>query len=93
MNFSATREEHPDKIVIRVRGDVDMATANELLAALTPDSGRPFVVDLSEATFVDSQGLNTLVRASNQGAAIVLRSPVRRCGTSLPSRGWIRSSK
>ena len=27
MNFSATREEHPDKIVIKVRGDVDMATA------------------------------------------------------------------
>ena len=24
---------------------------------------------------MDSQGLNTLVRASNQGAAIVLRSP------------------
>ena len=73
--FAATREELDDEILITVRGDVDMATADKLLAALAPDSGRPFVIDLSETTFMDSAGLAVLVTARNQGAEIVLRNP------------------
>jgi len=80
--FSATREELDDCILIRVSGEVDMATAGAFLAALAPDGGRPFVVDLSETTFMDSTGLQALVAAHHQGAPIVLRRPskmVRQC--------------
>jgi anti-anti-sigma factor len=73
--FAVSREELPDRIVIRVTGEVDMATAGQLLGALAPDRGRPFVVDLTETTFMDSTGLAALVNARKQGAPIVLRNP------------------
>ncbi len=47
-----------------------MATAPELIAALSPDSGRPFVVDLGETTFIDSSGLTALVAAMRSGIVI-----------------------
>ena len=85
--FAATREELDDRILVRVRGDIDMATADELLAALAPDSGRPFVVDLSEATFMDSTGLAALIKAHKQGAEIVIRKP-----SQIVATGTSRSS-
>jgi anti-sigma B factor antagonist len=51
---------------VRVRGEVDMATAAELAAALDAairDTPGAFVVDLSETAFMDSSGLNVLLRA------------------------------
>lgn len=73
--FFVTRADLEDCILIRVGGDVDMATAEEFLAALVPDSGRPLVIDLSETTFMDSTGLNALLAAQRKGAPIVLRRP------------------
>ena len=70
-----TREEFADFIVVRVIGDLDMATAAELHSALSPDSGRPIVVDLAETTFMDSSGLNALVGAHHSGSVVVLRNP------------------
>ena len=51
---------------VLVRGEVDMATAAELSAALDAairDTPGAFVVDLSETAFLDSSGLNALLRA------------------------------
>ena len=71
-----TREEElADRIVVRVVGDLDMATALELRSALRPDSGRPIVVDLAETTFIDSSGLNALVAACHLGTVVALRHP------------------
>lgn len=51
--------------VVRVQGEVDLATAPELdevLAAIDASDG-PVVVDLSEVSFLDSSGLSVLVRS------------------------------
>jgi anti-sigma B factor antagonist len=51
---------------LAVRGEVELATAPELTAALEEGIRRstgPFVVDLSSVDFLDSCGINCLVRA------------------------------
>ncbi|MFD4156009.1 STAS domain-containing protein [Streptomyces hydrogenans] len=55
-------------IVLRLGGEIDMDTAHQLDTALgraLSDGGerRPLSLDLSEVTFCDSTGLNTLLRA------------------------------
>ena len=50
---------------VTVRGEVDMANAADLQAALEAalaDGAGVFVVDLSEVTFLDSSGINVLLR-------------------------------
>jgi anti-sigma B factor antagonist len=58
--------ERVDQVpVVRVVGEVDLATASELesrLAEVSTDSGS-VIVDLSEVTFLDSTGLSVLVAA------------------------------
>jgi anti-sigma B factor antagonist len=51
---------------VRVRGEADLATAQELTTALEAamrDSAGAFVIDLCDVTFLDSSGVNVLVRA------------------------------
>ena len=50
---------------LRVRGDLDLSTSPQLGATLERAiaDGNAVVVDLSEVTFVDSTGLNTLISA------------------------------
>jgi anti-anti-sigma factor len=51
---------------VAVRGEVDMANATELQAALDAalaDGAGVFVVDLTEVAFLDSSGINVLLRA------------------------------
>jgi anti-sigma B factor antagonist len=49
--------------VLRVAGEIDIATAPKLRGCLAevPDGSRVVVVDLSEVTFLDSTGLSVLV--------------------------------
>lgn len=70
-----------DKVVVRVRGDVDLVTADELRGvldeALTTSSHLD--IDLSGLTFIDSSGLSALVHAHraarDAGGVAVLRDP------------------
>jgi len=59
--FPTRRDEHVH--MISVRGDVDLATAADLLARLRmlaePASG-PILLDLSQTTFIDCAGLRAL---------------------------------
>src|SRR3954451_3654960 len=58
--------------VIEVRGEVDLAVRkafNDAVTAVTRRSIRRIVIDLSAATFVDSTGLNALVRAHQRAEA------------------------
>jgi len=73
--FRVVREESDDHIVVRVVGDLDMATALELRAALQPDGGRPMIIDLAQTTFMDSSGLNALVAAWHVGSVVAVRHP------------------
>jgi anti-sigma B factor antagonist len=73
---------------LTVRGEVDAATApllEEALDAAIRDSTGVFVLDLADVAFLDSGGLNVLLRArallGREDRAIVLvcpRGPVRR---------------
>jgi anti-anti-sigma factor len=51
--------------VVALLGEHDLADAEDVRAALSPASSSALVVDLSPATFIDSQILNVLVTADN----------------------------
>jgi len=57
-----------DTVVVTVVGEVDMMTAPELTKVFNGVAGatRRVVVDLSEVTFLDSSGLNALVRGRRE---------------------------
>jgi anti-anti-sigma factor len=53
-----------DAFIVAVFGEVDMTSAPELVKAigLAPDAARCVVLDLRGVTFLDSSGLNAVVR-------------------------------
>ena len=68
-------------VVIDVVGEVDMATAPQLAAALDPSryTAERVVVNLSDVSFIDSSGLNALVAhardLTKQGVTLMIVSP------------------
>lgn len=64
---------------VRIRGELDLSTSPELGEALGREiaAGKSVVLDLSGVTFIDSTGLNTLIRALRSceanGGALRLR--------------------
>ena len=67
---------------LRLVGELDMDTADRLAVALEPVYARgvgALVLDLSELQFIDSSGLNQLVKALERqrecGGHVVLRAP------------------
>ncbi|TDB98582.1 anti-sigma factor antagonist [Micromonospora fluostatini] len=73
----------PDAVVVRPSGDIDLAVAEPLRAALAEAVavGRPVVLDLSQVELIDSTGLGILVRAHNdarqRGLTLCLVAPSR----------------
>lgn len=66
MNFHITTSHADPYQVIHVAGEVDIATAPELQAALdklAAEGETCLVIDLDEVTFLDSAGLRVLVAA------------------------------
>ena len=63
----------PGVVLVRMPAEVDLATApalrDELLGALNRD-GIHLVVDALDVTFMDSSGVNALVRARERAAAL-----------------------
>jgi len=61
--FELKSSHAADILVVEVAGEVDMATSPQVTEAVeaAPDGCRRVVVDLSEVTFLDSSGLNSLV--------------------------------
>jgi anti-sigma B factor antagonist len=56
----------PDRHVIEPHGELDLATADQLHAALTAaleGSTKTIVLDLSRLTFIDSSGIHLIVLA------------------------------
>lgn len=62
-----TEEDHSSATVVAVTGDIDLGTApdfeDELARAVERHLGSGLVVDLTGVSFIDSTGLNSLVRA------------------------------
>jgi anti-anti-sigma factor len=63
--FSISTSDRDGRAVVVIRGELDLATAPDLEAALTErlDAGQDVVVDLRELAFMDSTGLRVLVAA------------------------------
>ena len=73
-----------DRTVVVPKGEIDLHTATELRECLThliEEGQHDLVVDLHEATFIDSTGLGVLVgalkRARQAGGDMALASPRR----------------
>jgi anti-sigma B factor antagonist len=82
--FHADANALDGSVVVRLQGELDMATAPALSRALdTALDTRPtsLVLDLADLTFVDSTGIRVLItacrRAGGQGCSFVLRAPRR----------------
>ena len=61
------------RTVLLVAGEVDLATAPQLRAAIDAalvSGAREVCVDFSETTFMDSSGLHALVAATHRAAAV-----------------------
>ena len=87
--FSASVTADDGDAVVTVLGEVDMATADQLRAAVTEAMttwGGTVVVDLSGVTFLDSQGIRALLLVHKacdiDAAQLSIRSPSRRCDGS-----------
>ncbi len=82
--FHVEPEGGEERGVIRLQGELDMATAETLKLALAEAleaEPRHLALDLSDLTFIDSTGIGVLVstsrRAEERGCSFVLRSPCR----------------
>jgi anti-sigma B factor antagonist len=77
----AANEEF-ESIVVSIVGELDMARESELLnlvMTLDPPAATTVVIDLREVTFVDSKGLDSIIKAKvyleGRGCEMVLRQP------------------
>ena len=94
--FSISISDRDGRAVVVIRGELDLATAPDLEAALTErlDAGQDVVVDLRELAFLDSTGLRVLVashiRAEGGDASFLIVRPDRgrRSSGSSTSRAW-----
>jgi anti-anti-sigma factor len=69
--FALSLTHAPFGLLVRVVGEIDMATAPELGEAIgsAADRTRRIVVDLTEVSFLDSSALNTLVGCQRAATA------------------------
>jgi stage II sporulation protein AA (anti-sigma F factor antagonist) len=63
--FSVTVDDQNGRVLVSARGELDLATASELEAAVLPvvSEGRHAIVDLRELEFMDSSGVRVIVAA------------------------------
>jgi anti-anti-sigma factor len=88
-------ERSADTTLVRIGGEVDLATEPELGACLRKLDG-DVVVDLEQVTFLDACGIGVFVRERNRlvggGGVLALRAPIRAVRTVLDIVGvadWI----
>ena len=81
-DLEVTRETLQGADVVRVDGELDMATCAKFEDALgTPEPGSRLVVDLTECTFLDSSAVRVLVASvraaegANREVALVASDP------------------
>lgn len=80
MASPVTVEREADRIVVRLRGEIDLVSVPALRDELLAMTGKAsVVVDLAAVTFLDATGVGVLVgahkRLANQGGRLVLVNP------------------
>jgi anti-anti-sigma factor len=79
--FQVSLDDHGSVVVVRVRGEVDTATAPQMGHAIDAQMARRrrVVLNLSEVEFMDLHGLAVLMRASRRarvdGASFAVERP------------------
>ncbi len=76
--FSVSRRRVGDVIVVAPAGEIDLATVDDLQAAVDAAAGETeqVVLDLREVTFIDSAGLRLVLQNSRAIASFgVVRGP------------------
>lgn len=66
--FNVSLETSPGLYTVALSGELDIATADQLTAALdgvSPASGERLVIDLTAVSFMDSTGLRVLIATNN----------------------------
>jgi anti-anti-sigma factor len=63
--LSVAVEHHKDRMLVRVRGELDMSTAS-LLANTLGAANSEIVIDLADLTFLDASGLSVLAQAGER---------------------------
>jgi anti-anti-sigma factor len=72
VQFAVHRAAGHGRPALRVRGELDIATAPQLaqfVDAELAEGPRSLVIDLTDTTFMDSSGARQLVRSARQAAA------------------------
>lgn len=64
--FSIRRSADDGVCYLRLSGELDLATVEELRQALAASAGQRVVVDTTELGFIDSTGLGALVLARDE---------------------------
>ena len=92
--FHIEHEKVGRTVVLRLHGELDMATARALRAALLKAlavDGTPVALDLSGLSFIDSTGIAVLLaaghRALAEGRSFSLHHPGRMVGKALQRTG------
>ena len=77
--FDISISQHDGLSVVRMSGELDLASSDRLTELLAELSDQTVVVDLSELTFIDSSGIAALVAAKDRlrtaGRELVLTRP------------------
>jgi len=76
---SAEKSARAGCVIVALRGELDVCTAEDVLSALTAPAGARVVVDLAELAFMDCYSLGEImairVRARRAGGDLVLAGP------------------
>jgi anti-sigma B factor antagonist len=65
-DFDVRSETTPRGGVLRVAGDLDLASAPRVEEAISELDADPVVIDLSECTFLDSAGMRVLLAGARE---------------------------
>lgn len=78
--FDVTSERIGDRLLVSPRGEIDLATAGIVDAALRdlPDGTRTLVLDLRDVPFLDTSGVRLIVEALHRSTAQAFRFTVVR---------------
>jgi len=77
--FDLSISQHDGLSVVRMSGELDLASSDRLTTLLSELSDQTVVVDLADLTFIDSSGIAALVTAKDRlegtGRELVLTRP------------------
>src|SRR3954447_25287477 len=73
-DFSLAVERNGDETVVRVTGEIDLATAPRLEECLLQLDGQPTALDFAAVTFMDATGISVLLRTQVRKDGLTLRA-------------------